>query len=84
MSIFALHNEGQESEPRVLKAQLTLAATAARITRITSPVWALACAFSVPPASFGHVSFAHTETVLAAGGSRRDGRERPDGDATYQ
>ena len=50
--------EGQESDPRVLKAQLTLAATAARNTRITSPVWALACAILCSVGLFGHVSFA--------------------------
>src|SRR6201985_3547308 len=60
VSILRFITEGQESEPRVLKAQLTLAATAARNTRITSPVWALACAILCSPGLFGHVSFAHT------------------------
>ena len=60
MSILHFITEGQESEPRVLKAQLTLAATAARNTRITSPVWALACAILCSTGLFGHVSFAHT------------------------
>jgi two-component system cell cycle sensor histidine kinase PleC len=60
VSILRFITEGQESEPRVLKAQLTLAATAARNTRITSPVWALACAILCSTGFFGHVSFAHT------------------------
>ena len=60
VSILRFITEGQESEPRVLKAQLTLAATAARNTRITSPVWALACAILTSTGLFGHVSFAHT------------------------
>ena len=60
VSILRFITEGQESEPRVLKAQLTLAATAARNTRITSPVWALACAILCSTGLFGHVSFAHT------------------------
>jgi two-component system cell cycle sensor histidine kinase PleC len=60
VSILRFITEGQESEPRVLKAQLTLAATAARNTRITSPVWALACAVLTSTGLFGHVSFAHT------------------------
>jgi two-component system cell cycle sensor histidine kinase PleC len=60
VSIFRFITEGQESEPRVLKAQLTLAATSARNTRITSPIWALACAILCSTGVFGNVSFAHT------------------------
>lgn len=60
MSILRFITEGQESEPRVLKAQLTLAATAAQNTRITSPLWALACAILCSTGVFGHVSFAYT------------------------
>jgi two-component system, cell cycle sensor histidine kinase PleC len=52
--------ENRESEPRVLKAQLALAATTARNTRITSPLWALACAMLCSSGVFGHVSFVHT------------------------
>ncbi|HET7084965.1 MAG TPA: HAMP domain-containing sensor histidine kinase [Rhizomicrobium sp.] len=58
MSIFRYFTEGQESEPRVLKAQLMLAATTARNTRITSPVWAVACAILTSTGVFGNVSFA--------------------------
>jgi two-component system cell cycle sensor histidine kinase PleC len=60
VSILRFITEGQESEPRVLKAQLTLAATAAQNTRITSPLWALACAILCSTGVFGHVSFAYT------------------------
>ena len=60
VSIFRFITEGQESEPRVLKAQLTLAATAAQNTRLTSPVWALLCAVLCSTGVFGHVSFART------------------------
>ena len=60
MSIFTAILENQESEPRVLKAQLELAATTARNTRVTSPVWAAACGILCSTGVFGHVSFAHT------------------------
>ena len=60
MSIFRFITEGQEREPRVLKAQLTLAATAAQNTRLTSPVWALLCAVLCSTGVFGHVGFART------------------------
>ena len=60
MSILGFLTKGQESEPRVLKAQLALAATTARNTRITSPVWAVTCAFLCSAGVFGHVSFAAT------------------------
>ena len=60
MSILRIISETPEREPRVLKAQLQLAATTARNTRITSPVWALACAILCSTGAFGHVSFAHT------------------------
>jgi two-component system, cell cycle sensor histidine kinase PleC len=52
--------ENRESEPRVLKAQLALAAMTARNTRITSPLWAVACAILCSSGVFGHVSFART------------------------
>lgn len=60
MSIFSAFTGSQESEPRVLKAQLALAATTARNTRITSPLWAAACAVLCSTGVFGHVSFALT------------------------
>jgi two-component system cell cycle sensor histidine kinase PleC len=60
VSIFSAIRDSQESEPRVLKAQLALAATTARNTRITSPVWAAICAILSSTGVFGHVSFAHT------------------------
>jgi two-component system cell cycle sensor histidine kinase PleC len=60
VSILRFITEDQESEPRVLKAQLTLAATTARNSRITSPLWALACAVLCSTGVFGHVSFAQT------------------------
>jgi two-component system cell cycle sensor histidine kinase PleC len=60
VSIFSAITESQEREPRVLKAQLQLAATTARNTRITSPLWAAACAILCSTGVFGHVSFAHT------------------------
>jgi len=60
VSIFSIITQSQESEPRVLKAQLALAATTARNTRITSPIWAAACAILCSTGVFGHVSFAHT------------------------
>ena len=60
MSILGFLTKGQESEPRVLKAQLALAATTARNTRVTSPVWAVTCAFLCSAGVFGHVSFAAT------------------------
>jgi two-component system, cell cycle sensor histidine kinase PleC len=66
VSIFRFITEGQEQEPRVLKAQLALAATTARNTRITSPVWAAAVAILSSTGIFGHVSFAHTLFVPLA------------------
>ena len=60
MSIFSTITASQENEPRVLKAQLALAATTARNTRITSPIWAAVCAILCSTGVFGHVSFAHT------------------------
>jgi two-component system cell cycle sensor histidine kinase PleC len=60
VSIFSAFRVNQESEPRVLKAQLALAATSARNTRITSPAWAAVCAILASTGVFGHVSFAHT------------------------
>jgi two-component system, cell cycle sensor histidine kinase PleC len=60
VSIFRFLTEGQESEPRVLKAQLTLAATAARHTRITAPISAAAAAILCSTGIFGQVSFAAT------------------------
>jgi two-component system cell cycle sensor histidine kinase PleC len=43
-----------------LKAQLTLAATTARNTRVTSPLWAAACAILCSTGVFGNASFAST------------------------
>jgi len=60
VSIFGYFTEGQESEPRVVKAQLKLAATTARNTRITAPIWAAAAAILCSTGIFGHVSFAYT------------------------
>ena len=60
MSILSAIIEGQESEPRVLQAQLALAATTAHNTRITSPIWAGVIAILCSTGVFGHVSFAHT------------------------
>jgi two-component system cell cycle sensor histidine kinase PleC len=60
VSIFRFFTEGQESEPRVLKAQLVLAATTARNSRVMAPVWAAACASLCSTGVFGNVSFAHT------------------------
>jgi two-component system cell cycle sensor histidine kinase PleC len=60
VSILSVITQSQESEPRVLKAQLALAATTARNTRITSPIWAAVCAILCSTGVFGHVSFAHT------------------------
>ena len=60
MSIFGFLTRGQESEPRVLKAQLALAATTARNTRVTSPLWAAASAILCSVGVFGNVSFAAT------------------------
>src|SRR5690242_16282184 len=60
VSVLGFLTRGQESEPRVLKAQLALAATTARNTRVTSPLWAAACAILCSVGVFGHVSFAFT------------------------
>ena len=65
VSIFRFITEGQEYEPRVLKAQLALAATTAR-NRVTSPLWAAAAAVLCSAGIFGHVSFAHTLFVPLA------------------
>jgi two-component system cell cycle sensor histidine kinase PleC len=64
--IFRFFAEGQKNEPRVLKAQLALAATTARNTRVTSPLWAGAVAILCSTGIFGHVSFAHTLFVPLA------------------
>jgi two-component system, cell cycle sensor histidine kinase PleC len=66
VSIVQFITGGQEHEPRVLKAQLALAATTARNTRVTSPLWAAAAAFLCSTGVFGHVSFAHTLFVPLA------------------
>jgi len=58
LSIFRFFTEGQDGDSRVLKAQLTLAATTARNTRVTSPIWAAACAILCSTGVFGNVSFA--------------------------
>jgi len=60
VSVFGFLTRAQEIDPRVLKAQLALAATTARNMRVTSPVWAVACAILCSVGVFGHVSFAAT------------------------
>jgi two-component system cell cycle sensor histidine kinase PleC len=60
VSVFSFLAEGQESEPRVLKAQLQLSVTTARNTRITAPILAAACAILCSMGVFGQVSFAST------------------------
>ncbi|HKU66135.1 MAG TPA: hypothetical protein VJQ06_13865, partial [Rhizomicrobium sp.] len=60
MSIFRILAEGQESEPRVLKAQLSLAAATARNTCVIAPIWAAAAAILCSTGTFGNVSFAST------------------------
>ena len=49
--------EKQGSEPRVLTAQLSLAARSTRNTRITSPIWAAVVAVLCTSGTFGHVSY---------------------------
>ncbi len=66
MSILRFLSEGQESEPRVVKAQLSLAANTARNTRVTSPIAAAAAAILCSIGIFGHVSFAKTLFVPLA------------------
>jgi two-component system cell cycle sensor histidine kinase PleC len=87
--------EGQESEPRVLKAQLALAATSVRNTRITSPAWALVVAVLCSVGTFGHVSFAVTlllplavaiaigASALMAGAYERYGETEGDADSWF-
>jgi two-component system cell cycle sensor histidine kinase PleC len=88
--------EGQESEPRVLKAQLALAATSVRNTRITSPAWALLVSVLCSIGTFGHVSFAVTlflpiAVAVAVGASslmasayQRYGETEGDADSWFQ
>ena len=52
--------EKAENDPRVLKAQLALAADSARAIRLTSPVWAAVIAILSSIGVFGQVSFAQT------------------------
>ena len=66
MSLLRFITEGQESEPRVVKAQLSLAANTARNTRITSPIWAAAAAMLCSMGIFGDVSVAKTLWVPLA------------------
>ncbi len=51
----------ERDDPRVLKAQLDLAAQSVRATRLTAPLWALAVALlcSDPLDIFGHRALAH-------------------------
>ncbi len=51
---------GEPTEPRVLKAQLALAARSAQNTRVTSPIWAAVVAILCSTGVMGHVPFAHT------------------------
>ena len=60
MSFLRRVEEGQENEPRVLKAQLALAATSVRNTHITSPAWALLVSVLCSIGIFGHAPFAVT------------------------
>ncbi|HSS12693.1 MAG TPA: ATP-binding protein [Rhizomicrobium sp.] len=66
MSIFRFFSEGQESDPRVLKAQLALTVTTARNVSFTSPVLAVACAVLCSTGLFGHVSLASTSFLPLA------------------
>lgn len=50
----------QERDPRVLRAQLALAAESARATRLTTPAWALVVAVLCSIGVFGHVPWART------------------------
>jgi two-component system cell cycle sensor histidine kinase PleC len=60
LSFFNPSRRAQECEPRVLRAQLDLAAKSVRATRVTSPVWALITAFlcSDTFGLFGHAPLA--------------------------
>jgi two-component system cell cycle sensor histidine kinase PleC len=49
-----------ESDARVLRAQLALAAQSARATRLTTPVWAIIVAVLCSTGAFGHVSWARS------------------------
>ena len=66
MSLLGFITEGHESEPRVVKAQLSLAANTARNTSVASPLWALAAAILCSTGAFGHVSFAKSLFVPLA------------------
>ena len=76
VSLLRFITEGQESEPRVVKAQLALAASTARNTRVTSPVWAAAAAILCSTGRLRPCQF-RQDPVRAAGGDRGDGRQPP-------
>ena len=50
--------EAGERDPRILKAQLALAARSARATRVTTPIWASVVAILCSCGVFGHVPWA--------------------------
>ena len=60
MSFWGPAKEAVERDPRVLKAQLALAARSTHATRITAPAWALAVAVLCSLGVFGNVSLART------------------------
>ncbi len=60
MAFFGRSGEGGDSEPRVLRAQLALAARSIRVTRVTSPAWALVIAVLCSVGVFGHVPLTYT------------------------
>jgi two-component system cell cycle sensor histidine kinase PleC len=75
LAFLRLPGETAEIDPRVLKAQLALAAGSMRATRLTSPLWAVVLALLSSVGIFGEVSFAQTlflplaVTVCAVGGA---------------
>jgi len=68
VSLFAITIE-QESEPRVLKAQLALAARLARVTRFSAPLWALGIAIMCSMGVFGNVPLSRSLLLPLAVGA---------------
>ncbi len=60
MSFWKPAQDAQERDPRILRAQLALAAQASRASRLTAPVWAVAVAMLCSLGIFGHVSLTRT------------------------
>jgi two-component system, cell cycle sensor histidine kinase PleC len=60
LSFWGPASEAKERDPRILKAQLALAAHSARASRVTAPVWAFAVAALCSFGIFGHISMART------------------------